>query len=182
MLLCWHPQVLPSVLLRRSKAGAIPRSCLRAGRQRVNKQLSQVAEHLSCRERLGTFIELLRWFLPGSSSWCSCTGNRGWGCSEHGQHPWELLQWHTRAMLAPSLCARVFWEIRDVHMVLAASSGVFTWISHWNMDDASTIKCLSPEKGKGEMFILISFLREISFTVKCSLWSFLGHFLSVIQT
>lgn len=53
-------------------------------------------------------------------------------------------------------------------MVFAASSGVFTWISHWNMDDASTIKCLSPEKGKGKMFILTTFLREISFTVEKS--------------
>lgn len=33
------------------------------------------------------------------------------------------------------------------------------------MDDASTIKCLSPEKGKGTMFIL-TFLGEFSFTVE----------------
>lgn len=71
MLLCWHPQVFPSVLFRRSKAKDTPTSCPRAGRRRVNKQLSQVAEHLSCRERLGTFIELLRWFLPASSSRCT---------------------------------------------------------------------------------------------------------------
>lgn len=30
--------------------------CLRARKQRVNKRLSQVAEHLSCSERLVTFI------------------------------------------------------------------------------------------------------------------------------
>lgn len=34
------------------------------------------------------------------------------------------------------------------------------------MDDASTIKCLSPEKGKGKTFLLTTFLREISFAVE----------------
>lgn len=91
MLLCWHPQVFPSVLFRRSKAKDIPTSCLRAGRQRVNKQLSQVAEHLSCRERLGTFIELLRWFLPASSSWCTpAQGIEDEPAQSTGsRHPWE---------------------------------------------------------------------------------------------
>lgn len=144
---------------QRSEAKGIPTSCLRAGRQRVNKQLSQVAEHLSCRERLGTFIELLRWFLPAGSSLCSPAqgGKRGWGCSEHGQPAAPGARGCCSETTGQSsflhFFKRVFWKIRDVQMVFAASPGVFTWISHWNMDDASTIKCLSPEKGKGKTFV-----------------------------
>lgn len=44
--------------------------------------------------------------------------------------------------------------------------------------NASVLKKVRGEK----MFVLTTFLKEISFAVKCSLQSFLGHFFSVIQT
>lgn len=133
-----------------------------------------MADHLSCSERLVTFIELLCWFLPVSSSWyTTIQGIKNELAQTKTQQAslgtfWCYIKFQC-AMLFFSLFKRVFWNISDVHMVFAAASGVlFTWFSHWNMDDASTIKCLSPDKGKGKCYFN-HFLREISFTVEKSI-------------